>query len=75
MTDTVCREMKQWIQDPVKVFGASSGIGRLNSKEIVKRGWKMFTTVPTLVEHLNQESVMFGKRRSEIPLIARFRNI
>lgn len=72
MTAGILREMKDWIRRPVIVRRASSGIGRRNSIEIFSRGWKMFTAVPTMVEHLEQESVMFGLRRQEIPLIARF---
>lgn len=72
MTSGVLAAMKEWIKPRVKIFGASSGIGRLNSKKMVEHNWKMFTTVPTLVEHLDHESVMFGNRRTEIPLIAKF---
>jgi|GEM_PF-4105287 len=72
MTADVARAMKKWLQQPVKVYRASSGVGRLNSREIHKRGWKMYTTVPTLVEHLDHDSVMFGDRRKEVPLIAKF---
>lgn len=74
MTADVCRAMKKWLSGNVKIFGASSGIGRRNSQEIAKREWKMFTAVPTLVEHLDHESVMFGERRQQVPLIARFEN-
>lgn len=72
MTAGVLAEMKKWLSLPVKSYKASSGIGRKNSAEIYKRGWKMYTSVPTLVEHLDEESVMFGDRRKQVPLIARF---
>jgi hypothetical protein len=72
MTSGVLAAMKEWLQDPVTIFRSSSGIGRKNSHEIHRRGWKMYTAVPTLVEHLDQDSVMFGERRKEIPLIAKF---
>lgn len=72
MTSGVLAAMKEWLKDPVTIFRSSSGIGRKNSHEIHRRGWKMYTAVPTLVEHLDQDSVMFGDRRKEVPLIARF---
>lgn len=72
MTSGVLAAMKEWLKDPVTIFRASSGIGRKNSKEIHNRGWKMYTAVPTLVAHLDQDSVMFGERRKQVPLIARF---
>ena len=72
MTTGVLTAMKEWLQDPVTIFRSSSGIGRKNSHEIHRRGWKMYTAVPTLVEHLDQDSVMFGERRKQVPLIARF---
>lgn len=72
MTTEVLTAMKSWLNQPITIFNSSSGIGRKNSIEIYRRGWKMYTTVPTLVEHLDQDSVMFGDRRKQIPLIARF---
>lgn len=72
MTAGVLSAMKEWLKDPITVFRSSSGIGRKNSHEIHRRGWKMYTAVPTLVEHLDQDSVMFGERRKQIPLIAKF---
>lgn len=72
MTAGVLSAMKEWLNDPVTIFNSSSGIGRKNSHEIHRRGWKMYTAVPTLVEHLDQDSVMFGDRRKQIPLIAKF---
>lgn len=72
MTSAVLAAMKQWLSGKVKTYPASSGIGRRNSFEIYRRKWKMYTAVPTLVEHLDQDSVMFGDRRKQIPLIARF---
>lgn len=72
MTSGVLEAMKEWLKDPVTIFRSSSGIGRKNSKEIHRRGWKMYTAVPTMVEHLDQDSVMFGDRRKQIPLIAKF---
>lgn len=72
MTEEVMAEMRKWIQKPVSVYHSSSGIGRRNSSMIASHGWPMFTTVPTLVEHLDQYSVMFGERRKQVPLIARF---
>lgn len=72
MTAAVLAAMKQWLSGKVKTYPASSGIGRRNSFEIYRRKWKMYTAVPTLVEHLDQDSVMFGDRRKQIPLIAKF---
>jgi len=72
MTSGVLAAMKEWLKDPVTIFRSSSGIGRKNSHEIHRRGWKMYTSVPTLVEHLDQDSVMFGERRKQVPLIAHF---
>lgn len=72
MTSGVCHQMKRWIKPTIKIFPASSGIGRLNSVQMVKHRWKMYTANPTLVEHLDQPSVMFGTRRIDIPLIAKF---
>jgi len=72
MTSAVLAAMKQWLSGKVKTYPASSGIGRRNSFEIYRRKWKMYTAIPTLVEHLDQDSVMFGDRRKEIPLIAKF---
>lgn len=72
MTAGVLAAMKQWLVPEITVYRASSGIGRRNSLEISRRNWKMYTAAPTLVEHLDQESVMFGDRRKGIPLIARF---
>jgi hypothetical protein len=73
MTAGVLAEMKKWLAKPIKIYRASSGIGRKNSSEIYNRGWKMYTAVPTLVEHSDQDSVMFGDRRKQKPLIASFR--
>lgn len=72
MTDGVLQAMKQWLSTPIKVFGVSSGIGRRNSAEIHMRNWKMFTAVPTMVEHLDHDSVMFGDHRKQVPLISSF---
>lgn len=72
MTAGVLQAMKLWLSTPVKVYGVSSGIGRRNSAEIHKRSWKMFTAVPTMVEHLDHDSVMFGDHRKSVPLISRF---
>lgn len=72
MTDQVCMSMKAWLSETVQTYRSSSGIGRKNSFEIYRRGWKMYTAMPTLVEHLDQDSVMFGDRRKEVPLIAKF---
>lgn len=72
MTTGVLQAMKLWLSTPVKVYGVSSGIGRRNSAEIHKRNWRMFTAVPTMVEHLDHDSVMFGDHRKQVPLISRF---
>jgi len=72
MTSGVLAAMKKWLSGPIKIYPASSGIGRKNSREIARRSWKMYTAVPTMVEHSDQHSVMFGNRRKQIPLIARF---
>jgi hypothetical protein len=72
MTASVLAAMKQWLSGRVKIYNASSGIGRLNSKQMALRKWKMYTSVPTLVEHSDQDSVMFGDRRKQTPLIASF---
>lgn len=72
MTAGILRAMKEWLKEPVQVYHSSSGIGRRNSMMLAKNGWPMFTCIPTLVEHLDQESVMFGSRRKKVPLIARF---
>jgi len=72
MTAGILRAMKRWLSTPVKVYGESSGIGRRNSFEIHKSNWKMFTAVPTMVEHLDHDSVMFGEHRKQVPLISRF---
>lgn len=72
MTSGVLAAMKEWLSGPVTIFNSSSGIGRKNSHEIHRRGWKMYTSVPTMVEHLDQDSVMFGDRRKQVPLIAKF---
>ena len=72
MTAGILSAMKQWLSGKIKSYPASSGIGRRNSFEIYRRKWKMYTVVPTLVEHLDQDSVMFGDRRKQIPLIASF---
>lgn len=72
MTSGVLAAIKQWLSGKVKIYPASSGIGRKNSREIASRSWKMYTAVPSMVEHLDQDSVMFGDRRKQIPLIAKF---
>lgn len=72
MTKNVLQSIQKWLSDKVKVYRASSGVGRLVSMKMYERGWKMYTAAPTLVEHLDHHSVMFGPRRQEIPLIARF---
>lgn len=71
MTSGVLESMKLWLHD-IKIYGVSSGVGRRNSKEIAIRGWRMYTAIPTLAEHLDHDSVMFPDHRKQVPLISRF---
>jgi hypothetical protein len=54
--------------DKVPVFKTSSGVGRAISQAVPK----LYTAVPTMVEHLDHDSIQFPEGRKRVPLVARF---
>lgn len=54
--------------DKIPVFKTSSGVGRAISQAVPK----LYTAVPTMVEHLDHDSIQFPEGRRRIPLVAKF---
>lgn len=67
------KELKAFIKKtsfPVQI--SNSGISPIMSKWMYKNDYPMFCTIPTMLEHGDHESLQFGERRKEVPLIAKF---
>ncbi len=67
------KELKAFIKKtnfPVQI--SNSGISPIMSKWMFKNNYPMFCTIPTMLEHGEHESLQFGEKRKEVPLIAKF---
>jgi hypothetical protein len=67
-------EVKSWFffaSNEVPVLKSSSGIGKFLSNRIYSVGLNMYGISPSLIGHGDHESIQFGEKRKQVPLIAK----
>jgi hypothetical protein len=72
MTKSLHREVKDWFaSNEVPVLKSSSGIGKFLSEKMYRAKFNMYGISPSLIGHGDHESIQFGERRKQVPLIAK----
>lgn len=72
MSKELHHEVKDWFtHEEVPVLKSSSGIGKFLSKKMYGAKFNMYGISPSLIGHGDHESLQFGERRKQVPLIAK----
>lgn len=65
-------QVKQWFTyEDVPVLKSSSGIGKFLSQKMYRAKFNMYGISPSLIGHGDHESIQFGEKRKQVPLIAK----
>jgi GR25 family glycosyltransferase involved in LPS biosynthesis len=72
MNRTLHHEVKDWfIHEEVPVLKSSSGIGKFLSQKMYRAKFNMYGISPSMIGHGDHESIQFGEKRKQVPLIAK----
>ena len=72
MSKALHNQVKDWFtHEEVPVLKSSSGIGKFLSQKMYEAKFNMYGISPSLIGHGDHESIQFGERRKQVPLIAK----
>jgi GR25 family glycosyltransferase involved in LPS biosynthesis len=72
MSKELHHQVKDWFtHEEVPVLKSSSGIGKFLSQKMYGAKFNMYGISPSLIGHGDHESIQFGEKRKQFPLIAK----